>query len=183
MGRKPQLHLNISQVNSTPLANPEASRKPAGKGHTYYIDFVSKLRNPTKAEPINKWMTTGRVVGRPVGVSSPKQKLAKPRQRESDVTAQDYKNFFEADMSGSLSGSMGGYVSGEEEMAKKVREDEEFFKALKEGTFKAAPKFEKSASYQKPVVERYPYPKEIYTKDRSNEEYLKHFASLKEDNK
>ncbi|KAF2626697.1 hypothetical protein BU25DRAFT_411666 [Macroventuria anomochaeta] len=190
MGRKPALFLDISQINSTPLTNAKSSQNP--KQHTNYIDLVTKLRNPTAAEPINKWMTTDRVVGRPIGASSPKQKLVKPWRRDScepEVTTEAYENFFEEAMSGSLSGSMGGYVAArmtkekEVDKEKKVGEDEESSEALNQVTSKAAPWLEEPTWHQKPVTERYAYPKDAYRTHRSDEGYLTLFASLENKDK
>jgi hypothetical protein len=115
MGKpKPKLTLDISQINSAPpIASPRPTR-PDGRSHTHYVDLVRQLRNPATAEPITKWMETGRVVGRPLGSSKPKWTpkpkpktpvLSKPKTpvlSKPKTPVQEHANYFDEDPSGSF---------------------------------------------------------------------------------
>lgn len=90
MTKEPKLQLVLSQADSAPVATPELPRRPNGREHTNYVDLVSKLRNPLVAEPIIKWMKSGRAMGRPVGALKPRQQLSKPKE-----TVRAYGNFVE----------------------------------------------------------------------------------------
>ncbi|KAF9691187.1 hypothetical protein EKO04_010653 [Ascochyta lentis] len=193
MAPKPKLILDMSNPNSTYQANPWSTRN--NKRVANYVGLVTKLRNPITAGPINKWMTTGRVVGHPVGMADPVQRQPElryykpqsyePQSYESEVSAEAYKDFFGEDMSGSLSGAMGGYVSAR---LNQTREETLEFEELQEcegilelsyqGTVEEASQVEKPLSCGEPVIKRYPYPPSIYTQNRSDEEYLALFAAL-----
>lgn len=194
MAPKPQLSLDVSKANCPPPVNHRSSRHY--KNHTNYVDLVSKLRNPGEAGPINSWMTTGRPVGDSIGAKKPKRQRKMSQRLEPNVTAESYKDCFGEDKSSSLGGSMGGYASArltqareeQEQLQENLRESEEQPQALRENEgdeHLATAKYgsldceiEKPRPYPKPAFERYRYPREIYTKDRSDEEYLAIFASF-----
>ncbi|KAF1363521.1 hypothetical protein EJ07DRAFT_173376 [Lizonia empirigonia] len=178
MAPKPQLSPDVSKANCTPPVNHRSSRHY--KNHTNYVDLVS------------------RPVGDSIGAKKPKRRRKKSQRLEPEVTAESYKNCFGEDMSSSLGGSMGGYASArltqareeQEELQENLRGGEEQPKALREnagdellatakyGSLDKLSEIEKPRSYQKPAFERYRYPREIYTKDRSDKEYLALFSSF-----
>ncbi|KZM19962.1 uncharacterized protein EKO05_0009973 [Ascochyta rabiei] len=174
--------LDISKSNSTPPTNPRPSRH--NKPVKNYVDLIDKLRDPTAAGPISKWMITGRVEGHPVGVLYPNQYQPKLRPSKNELSPEEYESFFEEDMSGSLSGSMSSYASAgqdqtHEEKSKKLRECEESLEVPHQGLVEEdSCKSQKPIVHQKSVIKRYPYPPQIYTRNRSNEEYMALFATL-----
>ena len=122
MGKpKPKLTLDISQINSAPPNESPRPAKPNGRSHTNYVDLVRQLRNPATAEPITKWMETGRVAGRPLGSPKPKWTpkpmpttpvlpkpktpiLSKPKTPvlpKPKTPVQEHANYFDEDSSGS----------------------------------------------------------------------------------
>lgn len=175
---KPKLFVDVSKMTATPPTKTQPF--DPYKNHTNYGDLVGKLRNPIAADPINKWMTTGRVVGRPMGQSPKRSQQPKFQPQEPEVTAKAYKDFFQQDMRGSLSGSMSGciYSRLDQTRDEKAQDLELSTKAKKQVEFEEPPQAKKTIPYQKPFGARYPYPAGIYTKDRSNEEYSALFASL-----
>ncbi|UPX19719.1 uncharacterized protein EKO05_0009973 [Ascochyta rabiei] len=148
------------------------------------LNLIDKLRDPTAAGPISKWMITGRVEGHPVGVLYPNQYQPKLRPSKNELSPEEYESFFEEDMSGSLSGSMSSYASAgqdqtHEEKSKKLRECEESLEVPHQGLVEEdSCKSQKPIVHQKSVIKRYPYPPQIYTRNRSNEEYMALFATL-----
>ncbi|OSS46926.1 hypothetical protein B5807_08834 [Epicoccum nigrum] len=144
--RKPNLKLDISQNNSAPPNKSRSPGKPNGRKHTTYVDLVRQLRNPAGAVPLTKWMETGRPVDRPLGSSMPKQKVVTPRRKEPKTPVQDYTDYFDEDLSGSLNVSTSGPVYDDEEMAKKVQENNATFEKLTVGTYKKPPMSEESSS-------------------------------------
>lgn len=185
---KLKLSLDVAETNAERDAEVAAEKQNKSdrypKNHTTYVDLVSQLRNPTAAETMETWMTTGRKVSLPIGARRPKPKMAQPRRRKFEVTAEEYEQAFDEDMSGSLSGSMAAHQSQVEESEPKVTPIEEEVKdppedkgslvSPEQGVSNAAPQ-----SYLKAVIERYKHPKEIYKTDRSNEEYLEVFEQWK----
>lgn len=146
--RKPSLTLNISKTKSAP------PNKSAGK-FPDYVELVRRLRNPAEGKKM------GRPVGRVPGTSMLNQEPVAPRRKEPETPVQEYTNYFEEDMSGSLRVSTSGTVCDDEDTAKKVEEDTASFETLKphvykENTvsletlkphvYKRSPKFEESSS-------------------------------------
>ena len=146
--RKPSLTLNISKTKSAP------PNKSAGK-FPDYVELVRRLRNPAEGKKM------GRPVGRVPGTSMLNQEPVAPRRKEPETPVQEYTNYFEEDMSGSLRVSTSGTVCDDEDTAKKVQEDTASFETLKphvykENTvslerlkshvYKKSPKFEESSS-------------------------------------
>lgn len=187
MPSKPQLTIDTSKSNATPQDNPRSSRHC--RHHTNHVDLVSKLRDPTTSGSMTHYMTTGRSVGHVIGVKARKQRRPKIKRVEPKITVEAYENFFGQNMSGSLSGSAGGFVA--DKLTQSRKEQGQVEKSLQgnEETQKAVPvggdnKLITAATtgehrpYQKPLIKRYPYPADIYKEDRSDEEYLKLFASL-----
>ena len=125
--RKPNLTLDVSQINSAPPKKSPPRDRPDGRKHTDYVDLVRQLRNPAGSVPLT--METGRPVGRSLGASMPKQKPVTPKKPKTPV--QEYENYFDEDLSGSLSVSVSGPVYDDEEMAKKVQENQGFLETLK----------------------------------------------------
>jgi hypothetical protein len=76
----------------------------------------------------------------------PKQKVVTPRRKEPKTPVQDYTDYFDEDLSGSLNVSTSGPVYDDEEMAKKVQENNATFEKLTVGTYKKPPMSEESSS-------------------------------------
>ena len=121
--RKPSLTLNISNINSAP-PNKSARKFPD------YVELVRRLRNPVEGKKM------GRPEGRAPGTSKLNQKPVAPRRKEPETPVQDYANYFEEDMSGSLRVSTSGTVCDDEDTAKMVQEDTASFETLKPHVYK-----------------------------------------------
>ena len=73
---KLKLSLDVAETNAECDAEVAAEKQNKSdrypKNHTTYVDLVSQLRNPTAAETMETWMTTGRKVSLPIGARRPK---------------------------------------------------------------------------------------------------------------
>ncbi len=120
MPPKAKLSLDTSFSTSAPPSNPRPGRPKD------YVNHVGKLRNPSTASPLNTWMTTGRLDGKLGDLSRPRRprrpeplpEIIEVEITEVEITEEEYENFFGQSPSGSLSGSMGGYVSARLQQAR-----------------------------------------------------------------